>query len=55
MEAFKEFQVIFKQGDRGDKMYIVIEGKVCLHIGQRGVGYVSGATERNWFGTLFFL
>mmetsp|Transcript_8199 Transcript_8199/g.20313 ORF Transcript_8199/g.20313 Transcript_8199/m.20313 type:complete len:201 (-) Transcript_8199:139-741(-) len=55
METFGEFENIFREGDRGDKMYIVVDGKVCLHIGQRGVGYVSSLTERNWFGELALL
>ena len=48
VELFKNHHIIFREGDRGDKMYIVVEGKVASHREWRGVAGViaSVATAR---------
>jgi len=55
VELFRTHDIIFREGDFGDKMYIVVEGKVSLQIGGKQIAMVTSVTERSWFGELALL
>jgi ATP:ADP antiporter, AAA family len=47
-----ENETIFKQGDSGDSMYIILDGKVRVHDGERLLNYLG---ERDVFGEMALL
>lgn len=47
-----EQETIFNQGDLGDSMYIIVEGKVRVHEGERLLNYLN---ERDVFGEMALL
>jgi CRP-like cAMP-binding protein len=47
-----ENETIFKQGDAGDSMYIILDGKVRVHDGERLLNYLG---EREIFGEMALL
>ena len=47
-----EGETIFKQGDLGDSMYVIVDGKVRVHDGERLLNYLG---ERDVFGEMALL
>jgi CRP-like cAMP-binding protein len=47
-----ENETIFKKGDPGDSMYVIVDGKVRVHDGDRLINYL---TERDVFGEMALL
>jgi CRP-like cAMP-binding protein len=47
-----ENETIFKQGDAGDSLYIIFDGKVRVHDGERLLNYLG---EREVFGEMALL
>jgi len=47
-----EGEEIFQQGDLGDSMYVIVDGKVSVHDGERLLNYLG---ERNVFGEMALL
>jgi CRP/FNR family transcriptional regulator, cyclic AMP receptor protein len=45
-------QIVFAEGDHGDAMYIIVEGRVRVHRGGRTLAYVE---KRNVFGEMSVL
>ena len=48
----REGEMIFKQGDLGDSMYVIVDGKVSVHDGERLLNYLG---ERDVFGEMALL
>jgi len=48
----EEGEEIFRQGDLGDSMYVIVDGKVSVHDGERLLNYLS---ERDVFGEMALL
>lgn len=47
-----ENETIFKQGDAGDSLYVILDGKVRVHDGERLLNYLG---ERDVFGEMALL
>ena len=47
-----ENETIFKQGDSGDSLYVILDGKVRVHDGERLLNYLG---EREVFGEMALL
>lgn len=47
-----ENETVFNKGDRGDSLYIIIDGKVRVHDGERLLNYLG---ERDVFGEMALL
>jgi CRP-like cAMP-binding protein len=47
-----ENENIFKQGDSGDSLYVIVDGKVRVHDGERLLNYLG---ERDVFGEMALL
>ena len=50
--AFEKNELIFAQGDIGDSLYLVIEGKVKVHIEDK---FIAELGERECFGEMAIL
>ena len=48
----EEGEEIFQQGDLGDSMYVIVDGKVSVHDGERLLNYLG---ERDVFGEMALL
>ena len=49
---FSENETIFEKGDTGDSMYVILDGKVRVHDGERLLNYLG---ERDVFGEMALL
>ncbi len=47
-----EGETIFKQGDQGDSLYVIVDGRVRVHDGERVINYLG---ERDMFGEMALL
>jgi CRP-like cAMP-binding protein len=53
LEFFEQGEVLFKEGDIGDKFYIIYEGRIGISIGNKGL--VSELKKGDSFGELSLL
>ena len=52
VESLAQGAAVFEEGDRGDNMYVVVDGCVTLKVNGKVVASCTPFTERSWFGEM---